>query len=47
METDRKDEENKNSGENVEVDPEQLIIDRNQAEVRKLKNYKGSRSAHY
>ena len=44
METDRKDEENKNSGENAEVDREQLISDRDQAKVRKLKNYKGSRS---
>ena len=44
MKTDQKDEENKISGENAEVDREQLIIDRDQAEVRKLKNYKGSRS---
>ena len=43
----KKDEENNMSGENAEVDREQLIIDRDQAEVRKLKNYKGSRSAHH
>ena len=30
MKTDRKDEENKNSGENAEVDREQLISDRDQ-----------------
>ena len=44
VETDQKDEENKNSSENAEVDREQIIIDRDQAEVRKLKIYKGSRS---
>ena len=44
METDRKDEENKNLGENAEVDREQLTSDRDQAKVRKLKNYIRSRS---
>ena len=44
METDQKDEEIKNLGENAEVDREQLTSDRDQAKVRKLKNYKGSRS---
>ena len=45
METDRKDEENKNLGENAEIDCEQLTSDRDQAKVRKLKNYNRSRSA--
>ena len=45
METDQKDEEIKNLGENAEVDREQLTSDRDQAKVRKLKNYNRSRSA--
>ena len=44
METDRKDEENKISSENAEVDREQPYLDRDQAKVRKFQNYKGSRS---
>ena len=45
METDQKDEEIENSGEKDEVDREQLIIDRDQAEVRMFENYIRSRSA--
>ena len=45
METNQKDEENKILGENAEVDREQLTSDRDQAKVRKLKNYNRSRSA--
>ena len=45
MKTDQKDEEIKNSGEKDEVDREQPIIDRDQAEVRKFENCTRSRSA--